>query len=310
MLGAASKDPLAEYVQGTLKSRRTGYDVATYLWEPEGGLAAAKGVVFFCHGLFSHTCFEWLSPDGENRRTLLGGSLIEQVLRNGLAAIAHDHPGHGRTSGMHGYANSFDELRDTAIDVAEAFSVREGVVGKPRFLVGMSMGATTAVQVTRVRPDLFQGFALISPAVRPPDDMFGWYGRFLIAISGPLSWAAPKLPVLPLPSSPDPIIRDAVSKDGLVHRGKLRVRMAMEFLRIYADIDAHADEIAFGKVAVFCGLLDNVVSPVGMKNFVERISCNDKELFVYEKLGHEVVRETGCEKPRMDLLAWIMKRIL
>jgi len=302
------KHSIGGYKMGVVESKRTGYDLATYTWAPENG-GGPVGVVFLLHGVFGHSCFEWLTPDVRNHRCLLRDSLVQLFLEKNFAVVAHDHPGHGRSSGLHAYVDSLDIMRDAAIDVTESFNDDDDYSSLPKFLCGMSMGATTSILVAKARPDLFKGFCLVSPAVRPPDDMFGWYGTFLRAINKPLGWLVPKLPVLNLPSSYDPKIRDAVHKDPLVYKGAMRVKLGQEFLRVYDEINTTADEIQFGKVAIFVGKNDNVVSPDGIKQFFERIPCEDKHLFSYDGLAHEILREPGCDKVRIDLANWILQRL-
>lgn len=300
-------DHLGGYKQGEL-SACNDYKIATYFWEPKCGIAQAKGIVFLFHGILGHTVFEWLAPDENNYRTLLKGSVVDRLLELGLIVIGHDHPGHGRTSGLHGYFDSFDHIRDAAIEVVESFKNRDDLKGKKTFILGMSMGGTTTVLVCKKRPDLVDGVMLLSPAVRTPDDMFGPYGQFLFAIRPFLAFLVPKLPVLKLPPSPDPIIRDAVSKDGLLYRGKLRVRVAMEFLRVYKEIDDSADTLKFKSVIIFVGSQDAIVSPTGIKQFVGRIQSDDKRMFVHD-IGHEVFRETGCKGAVDEGIRWFKSHI-
>lgn len=182
--------------------------------------------------------------------------------------------------------------------------------GKKTFLGGMSMGATTAIEVCRVRPDLFSGYVLWSPACQPPDDSFGPYGKFLQAISGVLNNIIPTWKALKLPPSDDPVIRDAVEKDDLVQKAALRVRVGCEFLRVYADISANAESIVFPDLLVFVGEHDNIVSPSGIKNFVEKVSCKgSKELFVCENMRHEVLREAGREACHQKTVEWIAEQV-
>lgn len=302
------RDELGGYVQGTLEASN-GYTISTYTWEPPCGIAASKAVMFAMHGILGHSTFEWLASNADNHRVLLKGSIIEKLLDLDMTVIAHDHPGHGRSTGLHGYVDSHDHLRDACIDVIMHFKNSDNLKGKQTYLTGMSMGGTTAIRVCAMNPDLLDGVALFSPAVRPPDDMFGPYGQFLKAISPFLGFLVPKLPVLKLPKSPDPIIRDAVEKDGLMHRGALRVQMGMEFLRVYTEINDTAHEMRFKRVAIFIGKKDNMVSPSGIQSFVDRIHGEDKQVYIDENLGHEVLREPGCEKAIQQYIEWVKERI-
>lgn len=300
------KHPISGFLQQTLSASH-GYTLATYLWLPE--TCHIKGVVFLLHGILGHTSFEWLAPDENNYRTLLKGSVVEKLLQLDLAVVGHDHPGHGRSTGLHGYVDSHDYLRDCAIDVVEHYMDRDEFRGKKTFLLGMSMGGSVSIRICAKRPDLFDCVALLSPAVRPPDDMFGAWGHFLVAIRHVLGALVPKLPVLKLPPSPDPTIRDAVEKDGLLHRGALRVQMGMEFLRVYKEIDDTADEIKFRSVIIFLGGKDVVVSPHGIKQFVDRIQSDDKQMHIHDDMGHEIFREEGCEKAIEKYISWMKEHI-
>lgn len=285
-------DPLGGYVQRRFDSN-TGYQLATYEWTPPCGLPAARGMVFLLHGILGHTTFEWLSPDDDNHRVLLKDSLVERLMDCGLLVIGYDHPGHGRSTGLHCYIDSHDELRDAAIDVVQHYSAQHPTF--PKIMIAMSMGGTTAIRVCQKMPNIIDSYLLLSPAVAPPDNMFGWQGKFLKFISPILAATVPKLPVLSLPPAPDPVVRDATEKDGLVHKGPLRVRTCIEFLRVYSEINEQADQIKFNSVAIFVGHKDMIVSPAVMREFLERISSNDKHLFEYEQFGHDIFREVGTE---------------
>lgn len=308
LLPPSTLDPHGGFIQGSLNASH-GYTIATYLFPPPCGFQAAKAVLFSMHGILGHCLFEWLAPDEQNHRTLLKGSLVDQLLQLGVVVIGYDHPGHGRSSGLHAYVDSHDHLRDVGIDVINHFMAKPELQGKKKMLMGMSMGGTTAIRVCMKQPDLLDAVVLVSPAVRPPDDMFGAYGHFLKAISPILGFLVPKLPVLKLPPSPDPTIRDAVEKDGLVHRGALRVNMGMEFLRVYTEIDEQADQTKFKSVVIMIGKKDNIVSPSGIYQFHQRIQSPDKKVMEYDGLGHEVLREEGCHLARHQLVQWVNEHL-
>lgn len=329
-------------VQSSLKTQN-GYNIATYKWSPPCGDDASVGCVFLMHGIFSvrlcpqppsssidrrdqvltaspylfsltcppqHICFEYLEPDSGNLRNVYEGSLIQALNNLGYIVCGHDHPAFGRSDGLRAYVDSLDDMRDAAIDFFDASFASLRLPGKHTILGGMSMGATVAIEVTRLRPHLFDACVLFSPATRPPDDMFGLYGRLLSSVSGALNWAAPRWAAIHLPPSADPVIRDAGDKDALVLKGiGLRVRMGCEFMRVYADIDACADEIVFKSLVVFVGEKDNVVSPAGMKQFYSRVRSEDKTLVVREGMQHEVLRETiGREETHAKVIEWVKAR--
>lgn len=302
-----SADKAGGFIQRQLKVS-TGHELALYEWYPSGGIEQARGMVFLLHGVTAHTSFEWLACDDENRHRLLKGSLVERLLSQNLFVVGYDHPGHGRSSGLHAYVDSHDELRDACIDVITSYKTQGKVSGKI-FVVGMSMGGSTAIRVCDKMPDLVDGYVLLSPAVRPPDDMFGWYGRFLKFISPVLHATVPKLAVLSLPPPEDPKLYDAVQKDPLLYRGKLRVRMAMGFLKVYEEIDKRADLLKFKSVIIIVGANDFIVSPVGTRTFVDRIQSNDKDMMMLENMAHDVNKEEGCDNVLDSISKWIADRL-
>lgn len=300
-------DEAGGFTQRKLKVS-TGHEIALYEWYPSGGIEQARGTVFLLHGVTAHTSFEWLASDDENRHKLLKGSVVERLLSLDLFVVGYDHPGHGRSSGLHAYVESHDELRDACIDVITSYRAQEKVRGK-NFIVAMSMGGSTAIRVCDKRPDLVDGYVLLSPAVRAPDDMFGWYGRFLKFISPVLHAVVPKLAVLPLPPPVDEKLHDATQKDPLLYRGKIRVQMALGFLQIYEEIDKRADLLNFKSVIIIVGGKDIIVSPVGTRNFLERIQSDDKDMLMLENMGHDVNKEEGCEEVLDAISKWIAARV-
>lgn len=292
-------DKLGGYVMNTVEGCG-GHRLTAYEWPPSSAeIGSADAVVFLMHGLLTHTAFEWLMPDADNHRVLLRGSLVEKLLSiqgQTIAVVGFDHPAHGRSDGLFGYVDSHDELRDATIDLVSHYTARYSLENRKKIVVAMSMGASTAIRVCLKDSDLIDCYVLLSPAVRPPDDMFGPKGKILKFLSPILNATVPKLQVLSLPPSRDAAIRDACEKDSLLYRHPVRVRMGFEFLRVYDDIHENADKLKFKNVAIFIGLKDHIVSPSGIQEFVDRIHSDNKKVFQFEHLGHDVSREEGCEK--------------
>jgi acylglycerol lipase len=311
---AAMKDELETRGHFSRNSFHTknGSALATYTWLPDCGVEDAVGCLFLFHGHRYHACFEYLEPNEKNERTEYAGSIPAKLNSLGLVVFAHDHPGHGRSSGVRGYWNSLDEPRDAALDFCrgtlsdEAYS---SLAGKPCLVMAMSAGALVAIQIARKAPEIFTGYVLLAPAVSPPDNMFGLYGHCLKACSSVLDALVPKLPVLALPPSSDPKVRGAFDTDQLVCKTRIHVRVGKELSRKYDDVQAHAASIKFPAVLVIAGSKDAIVSPAGIRRFLENVDSDDKELGEFEHLAHEVIREEGCEEAREMAYNWIYYHI-
>lgn len=302
------KDERGGYEMTMIKDRN-GFELATYLWTPPSGLSSSKAVLFALHGILYHSTFDWLAPDDENRRVELNSSIIARLLSLNVMVIAHDHPGHGRSSGVRVHVDNFDDLVSAFRDVVEYYAEHIGLRDKFKMVMGFSMGGTVSVRAAMVYPDLIDAYILVSPALRAPPYMASLLGRVIRAAGDLVSRVAPTLQVLWLPRNPDPILADAVDKDENIARVALRARMAAEILRVYDIIDANTDEIQFKHVAVFLGKSDPVVYPQPSRDFGQRILSADKHTFEYEGVGHEIFRETRG-KPAIDqCMDWIKERL-
>jgi alpha-beta hydrolase superfamily lysophospholipase len=303
-------DPSGHFRKSKFKTSN-GFELATYTWLPDCGVDAAKGCLFIFHGHRYHATFEFLEPNDGNYRTEYAGSIPARLNQLGLIVFAHDHPGHGHSTGERSYWNRMDEPVVAALEFCTATVTDEkfSLMGKPKLVLGMSAGGLVATQLVRRAPELFTGYTLLSPAVRPPDDMFGPFFRLLAAISALLDAAVPRLPVLELRQSDDLAIRDAVEKDGLVYKKMVHVRTAKEFQRAMNDITENADSIKFPALLVIIGLKDVIASPTGIAETMERVQCADKEVRIFENLGHEVIRESGCTEAREAIFGWIAKHM-
>lgn len=301
-----------KYIESHLQLEN-GDKIMIYTWAPPEGIQNARGTLFLQHGVNVHARFEFLDEDDNNCRTRYEGSLISQLNSLGLVVVGHDHPGHGQSVESHHHINyfeRFDDLVDVSLSVVDNILNKKewGLKEKKTFALGMSMGGAVAIMMGRKNPDIFSGVILCSPAVRPPDSMFGLWGMFLAKMSRVLSWATPKLRVLPLPPSPFDNIREAYEKDDLICLKPMRCRVGAEFLVSYQNIRDNWDKVTF-PVVVYCGDKDELVSPAGIKEFIANIKSTDKGSQVFEKMGHEVLREPGRETVREALVQWTKERL-
>jgi pimeloyl-ACP methyl ester carboxylesterase len=93
------------------------------------------------------------------RDQVLKGDLVE---RNGLRLIAYDARGHGRSGPAPG--RSEYRYRDLAADLT---AVMRALDAAPALLVGVSIGALTALRLALDEPDSVSALALVTPAFDP-----------------------------------------------------------------------------------------------------------------------------------------------
>ncbi|MDQ8732977.1 alpha/beta hydrolase [Paenibacillus sp. LHD-38] len=136
-------------------------------WKPE--TAAVKAAVCLVHGMGEHG----------DRYAHVAARFTEA----GIAVIALDQQGHGRSSGKRGHLYSLGAAVSDAALMIEAAASRHP--GAPIFLYGHSMGGNVALNCAlRLHPEV-QGLILTSPWLRlafKPNPAVEWFGRRLASI--------------------------------------------------------------------------------------------------------------------------------
>lgn len=121
----------------------------------------APAVVFF-HG------------NGENLETMRRSGLFEELGRLGVAWLAVDYPGYGRSSGT----PTEKGLQATG-DAAVAW-MRRNHPRRPLVLCGWSLGAATAIGTAARHPDDVRGLIAMSPWTSLPDVARVHFPAFLV----------------------------------------------------------------------------------------------------------------------------------
>lgn len=309
--GAAA--PPHTYTQGSVTVG--GERLATYVWLPAaaaGGGAPPprpRGVVHLLHGFRSHARFNFLRSEPPATLWRYDGSFVAALVGAGLAVVAHDHVGHGASSGLRTYFSSFDDLVTGTLAVVDAEAARHGLVGLPAFAVGHSMGGTVALLTALARPDAFVGLALSSAATEPPASSFGLKGRILLSLSAVLSALTPTLEVLTLPSNTvQPELHALFLYDKLNSEVQLRARVGAEFLRAYARVSAAAGDVRVPLLAM-AGELDTLVHPQAAQRFAAAVSSPDVTVRVWEGRWHNLLTERGRAEVWTTIREWLVARV-
>lgn len=230
-----------------------------------------KAEVVIVHGYSDH---------GERK-----GRTIEVLGNAGFRLHCADHRGHGRSGGMRGYFDAFDEILEDVEAVVQM--VRERAEGRPVFLIGDSMGAIAtgcvlARQNVAVDAAAFGGLPLIPQ--RAVSELSEQLGRVA-------SRVAPHELVKTF--DPDIISRDKAYiadylADPLVYyASKIRLRAGIE---IVLATDWLKDNLAgIEQPALFMhGTDDKVAKPESSQIAYDAVASTDKELEFCNGLYHAV----------------------
>lgn len=304
--------PPAGFAQSTHPSNVPGETLATYHWPCDAPDPIAA--VFLVHGFRSHARFNFLRSDPPNRLHCYGdatsaSSFIRQLNLRQIAVHAHDHVGHGSSTGLRAYFPSFHALVDDLVSYVKRVDekLEYSRRGIPLFVVGHSLGGTVAILAARENPDLFHGMALSSAASEPPADMFGVVGRIQAALSGVTSALVPTMELVTLPQSPDEELQQLFDMDSLNCKGKLRARVGREFLNAYKDIKARVGDVRTPFLTV-SGELDTMVNPEAAQRFYEGAKSEDKTIVKAEGRWHNLLVEKGREEMWELFGDWVEQR--
>ncbi|NLT05256.1 MAG: alpha/beta hydrolase [Solirubrobacterales bacterium] len=262
-----------------------GVEIHWRAWLPDG---PARAVVLIAHGAAEHSGrYDWVAG---------------QLVARGLAVLALDHRGHGRSGGPRAYVDRVDNAVADLHSLARLAAVREP--GAPRFLLGHSMGGMVALAYALRHQDELAGLVLSAP---------------LAALSVPaparlaaraLGAVAPRLPLTKIDGttvSRDPAVVAAYDADPLNHRGALPARTVAEMLATVAALPDRLPELRLPLLTVY-GTGDRLVDPAASLLVDERAGSADKTLIAYDGLYHEVLNEPERERVVGAIADWIDAR--
>jgi len=235
-------------------------------------------------------------------------SFVKELNDRGIIVEAHDHVGHGRSSGLRAYFPSFSVLVEDSLNHVKDLRKKYGEK-LPIFLVGHSLGGTVSITLARDNPDLISGICLSSAATEPPADMFGIKGKILFNISGLLSKFVPTKEVITLPKNTRNPAEQARFDNNDLNAAdvELRARVGREFIDAYKNIADHLPKITTPVLAI-SGELDTLVNPEANARFIDGISSEDKTKQVAAGRWHNLLVEEKREEIWTAFADWIAER--
>lgn len=260
--------------------------LAAQSWRP----TQPRAVLAVVHGIAEHSGRYWF--------------LAEQAYARGLAVVAVDLRGHGRTPGKRSYVDRFD---DYLLDVdALMTQAREIAAGRPVFLMGHSMGGAIALRWLAQRGQAVAGLILSSAALKIGDDV----PRLLVRLAPLLSNWVPYVRgtrIEPATISRDEAAVAAYLNDPLVSKLAPPARTGGELLRAMAANRAAAPGLTV-PVYLFHGDADRLTDPAGSREIYELWGGSDRTLRLWPGSRHETLNDLDREAVVAELLDWVLAR--
>jgi len=254
-------------------------------WLPDGD---ARAAILLIHGLFEHS--------GRY------ANLVNHLVPQGYAICSFDQRGHGKSDGLRGYVERFD-------DFMEDLQIFHGIVlgqfaGRREFIFGHSIGGTIGAIYMEKHQSDFAG-CILSAAIAMPGSSVT---RSSIAVARALSAIFPRLGIVPIDGtavSRDKRVVDAYSRDPLVYRGKIRARLGAELINVIErDLPAAMANIE-APLLLIHGTQDRLSNTQGSSLLYGRAKSGDKTLKYYEGLYHEVLNEPERGQVLADISVWL-----
>lgn len=232
--------------------------------------------------------------------------VIEALTAHGMSVVTGDLPGHGRSGGLSGHVESFDDYLE-AVEVwmrrAEEISGADGHV----MLVGHSMGGLVTTRYLETRGDQHPaliGAVLSSPCLKLAIEVPAWKK----SLSNLLNSLAPRLRMASGIKSTDvsrhPEVIEQYGSDPLMGR-KVSVRWYQELNGAMELAVAQASRIRVPLLVMQAGqdrLVDASVAPV----FYNRLTAKELNKFVpYHNLYHELFNEPERDEVLATTLEWV-----
>lgn len=252
-------------------------------WRLDGALPRA--VVLIVHGLGEHA----------GRYAHVAAWLNAQ----GFSVRAHDHHGHGLSSGPRGgVPEPMRLVNDLALAVDDT---RRAFVGVPLVLLGHSLGGLVAASFVARTVGPVDALVLSSPGLDPG---LSGFQRGLLAV---LSRMAPSLRVgngLNADDiSHDPAVVKAYREDPLNH-DRIGSRLARFLADEGAVVQAAAPRWEVPTLLLYAGA-DRIVRPEGSRRFAAAAPAAMVSTFGFDALFHEIFNEVDTTAVFAALGAWL-----
>ncbi|MGD1874324.1 MAG: alpha/beta hydrolase [Mastigocoleus sp.] len=266
-------------------------------WYPESQIRA---VLIIVHGLGGHCN--------------LYKNIIEHLVPKGYAIYAFDLPGNGRSPGLRGHINTWNDYRESLrlfVNLVTQKEITQKEVMLPFFLFGHSLGGLISLDYILhsslpQKTSLLSGLITLAPAVGKikisPIKLF--IGKILsqimptFTLGTGIDWSA---------STRDKDVLATYIKDELRHRLGT-ARLSTEFMKTREWVTTQIDNLQL-PLLILHGDADEVTPIEVSRELLQKVSSPDKELIEYTGGYHELQNDLCYPLMVKDIEDWLEKHL-
>ncbi|MGO9308241.1 MAG: alpha/beta fold hydrolase [Spirochaetia bacterium] len=277
---------------------------------PGKGLKASDGFPLFYRAVFpDRTRAALIFLHGMSEHSGMYLHVFHACAEAGFAVLAPDQRGRGRSVDGRWRRGDLHSMGRVLEDLDELRARhREELTDLPLFVVGMSMGSIVAQMYAMRRQDSLAGIVLIGPP-------FGYQrgiSRPLLAVSGLLAAAAPRLGVRPAPAihhiSRVRAFQNELEWDPWCYHGPVRARAARELIGALAELERRTGDLRL-PLLIVQGTEDRIAPIREAEEIHRRWGGGDRTLTPMKGLYHDVLNEPERQEAIDTIIAWLAARV-
>ena len=223
---------------------------------------------------------------------------------NGIAVVAYDRRGHGKSEGKRGHTPNYEAFLDEVSQLLVEAELRYPKL--PTFLYGHSMGGNIVLKYTLDRHPMIRGVVATGPWIQLPESP----PPVLLAIAKLLRSIYPsfsqKTQLDPAHISLDALVVQKYKNDPLVH-DKITSATAVDMLKAANWLNEYDGKMPVPTL-IMHGTEDKLTSEAASQAFAKRVG-GDVTYKKWEGWYHEIHNESIQGEVFDYTLAWIKKRL-
>lgn len=261
---------------------------------------------------------DWITDDAKGTILLIHGTsehsgryehVAEYLVSHGYNVVTGDLPGWGRSPGLKGHIESFQQYLD-AVAAWLHMAMSKLPQDLPIFVMGHSLGGLVATRFVQdyPHPEQISGCILTSPCLQLKMNVPAWkasLASFLDKV-----WPTLRLgnEIAPDHVTRDPQMQEQYKNDPLNFK-KVSVRWFNELQREMVTARERVQKMNVPLLVLQAGS-DCLIDPKGIEAFVGQVPHANRTFTAFPELYHEVLNEPEREQVLQSLVEWLDQQTL